>query len=404
MPIIAVFSGTHSTGEEIARRVANQLNFNFIGEELLKEAAQTYGTSVEKLARAMGKPAFFNSVTHEWEKSIVYIKAALAQRLTEDNLVYYGPATHLIPSKISHVLKVGIVADSEFRVERAVDKTGLETSQATQQIEKTDADVAQWIQQLFDKGPWDASLYDIKIPIPDTSLEDSVSVISENAAKDAVKPNDQSKQAALDFVLSTKVNLALLEAGYYYCDVIVDGERVEVLINKRPTAAGAFPRAIQTLRYEMAEKKVKEICLGFDGINTVETMPGLGYRRPARALLVDDEKEYVLTLSQRLETRDISSDVVHDGEQALTAVEEGEQPDVMVLDLMMPGIDGLEVLRRVKREHPKVEVIILTGHGNDKDERVARELGAFAFLEKPVDVDLLAKTMKEASKKANGED
>ena len=72
MSIIAVFSGIYSTGEQIARDVASRLSTSFVGEELLEEAAQAYGASVEKLARAMtGERAFFNRVTHEWEKSIV---------------------------------------------------------------------------------------------------------------------------------------------------------------------------------------------------------------------------------------------------------------------------------------------------------------------------------------------
>jgi two-component system response regulator CpxR len=114
--------------------------------------------------------------------------------------------------------------------------------------------------------------------------------------------------------------------------------------------------------------------------------------------LVDDEKEFVVTLSERLMLRDIPSVVVHDGEQALVQVSR-DKPDVMVLDLKMPGIDGMQVLRQVKSSHPGIEVIILTGHGTEKDRIAAMELGAFAYLQKPVDVDVLARTMKEAYRK-----
>lgn len=72
----------------------------------------------------------------------------------------------------------------------------------------------------------------------------------------------------------------------------------------------------------------------------------------------------------------------------------------MVLDLKMPGIDGLEVLRQVKREHASVEVIILTGHGSELEQRRAEQLGAFAYLHKPVDIELLARTMRQAYRKA----
>ena len=104
------------------------------------------------------------------------------------------------------------------------------------------------------------------------------------------------------------------------------------------------------------------------------------------------------TLSERLQARDLEAAVAYDGEEALSFLA-SDEPEVMVLDLKMPGIDGIEVLRRVKRDHPKVEVIILTGHGSKKEETVAQELGAFAYLRKPVDIELLTRTMKEAYRK-----
>ncbi len=115
-------------------------------------------------------------------------------------------------------------------------------------------------------------------------------------------------------------------------------------------------------------------------------------------LLVDDEKEFVLTLSERLESRNLGSAIAYDGEEAM-AIMEVDAPDVMVLDLKMPGIDGLEVLRRVKRERPATEVIILTGHGSEQERRRAMELGAFAYLEKPANIDVLAEAMKQAYSK-----
>jgi DNA-binding response OmpR family regulator len=87
--------------------------------------------------------------------------------------------------------------------------------------------------------------------------------------------------------------------------------------------------------------------------------------------------------------------VVYDGEEALSVIDEDE-PEVMVLDLKMPGVDGLEVLRRVKQDHPDVEVIVLTGHGSKEVEKLCLELGACAYLEKPVDIDKLTRTMQEA--------
>jgi DNA-binding NtrC family response regulator len=122
------------------------------------------------------------------------------------------------------------------------------------------------------------------------------------------------------------------------------------------------------------------------------------FETPSKVLLVDDEREFVQTLSERLLLRDMGSAVAYDGESALRLVKEDE-PEVMILDLKMPGIDGIEVLRRVKETNPEIEVIILTGHGSEADRETCMKLGAFAYLHKPVNIDLLSDTLKKANEK-----
>ena len=114
-----------------------------------------------------------------------------------------------------------------------------------------------------------------------------------------------------------------------------------------------------------------------------------------KVLLVDDEEVFVQAVAQRLKMRDLRSDTVLDGEEALSYVED-QEPDVMVLDLKMPGINGMEVLRQVRKAYPNIQVIILTGHGTEKDKEEAKRLGACDFLEKPVNLDVLVKKMKAA--------
>lgn len=117
--------------------------------------------------------------------------------------------------------------------------------------------------------------------------------------------------------------------------------------------------------------------------------------RKINLLLVDDEAEYVRTMAERMEMRDVGSRVALSGEEALRMVQE-DAPDVMILDLRMPGIDGMAVLERVKQTHPHVQVIILTGHGSDVEEREARRLGAFEYLQKPADTVRLLATVRSA--------
>ena len=113
-----------------------------------------------------------------------------------------------------------------------------------------------------------------------------------------------------------------------------------------------------------------------------------------KILLVDDEKQFVDTLVERLAMRGFSARVAYDGPQALKAVE--DPTDVIVLDLRMPGMDGFEVLRSVKKSNPQVQVIILTGHGGDAEEQTAYRMGAYNFLKKPMDIDELLNSIRMA--------
>lgn len=119
---------------------------------------------------------------------------------------------------------------------------------------------------------------------------------------------------------------------------------------------------------------------------------------PSKVLLVDDEKEFVQTLSERLQMRDMGTAVVLDGKSALDLVHT-DAPEVMIIDLKMPGTDGMEVLKQVKRTNPRIEVIVLTGHGSEQDKKRCMDLGAFTYMQKPVDINVLSLSLKKAHEK-----
>jgi len=119
-----------------------------------------------------------------------------------------------------------------------------------------------------------------------------------------------------------------------------------------------------------------------------------------RVLLVDDEEEFVSALSERLMLRGIEVDSALNGEEALARMEEKEF-EVVILDVMMPGLSGLEVLRQIKSTHPNTQVILLTGHGATREGMEGMRLGAFDYLIKPVDIEEMLEKMKEAAKTAH---
>jgi len=116
-----------------------------------------------------------------------------------------------------------------------------------------------------------------------------------------------------------------------------------------------------------------------------------------KILLVDDEEEFVTTLAERLELRGLQARTALNGEDALHMIE-AETPRIVILDVMMPGLGGFEVLRRIKAQHPQIPVILLTGRGSEKEGVKGMELGAFDYLMKPLNIEELIKKMQEAIK------
>nr|WP_321466596.1 response regulator [uncultured Desulfobulbus sp.] len=118
----------------------------------------------------------------------------------------------------------------------------------------------------------------------------------------------------------------------------------------------------------------------------------------AKVLLVDDEQDFLETLSSRLEMRGLKVSAVTSGEQAI--VEASEQDyDAIVVDLAMPGIDGLETLKRIKADNPNAEIIMLTGQASVQSGVEAMKLGAGDFLQKPVELSELLSKIGEAKHK-----
>jgi DNA-binding NtrC family response regulator len=118
----------------------------------------------------------------------------------------------------------------------------------------------------------------------------------------------------------------------------------------------------------------------------------------AKVLLVDDEEKFLDVLSQRLGTRGVAADTATSGEDALVKIK-NKQFDAIVLDVMMPGIGGIETLKRIRKQYPELQIIMLTGQGTIDKAVEAMKEGAIEFLEKPADIDKLMDKIGEAKKK-----
>jgi two-component system, OmpR family, response regulator CpxR len=402
MSVITIVGAAFSNNAAVIKEVSGNSGYRVVDlMEILASAGKTSGMTEGKIMGAFSaKTSVFNRFTHEKERSVAHLRLALAKILSDDKLIITGPVSFLIPEKINHVLRVCLVGELKFRINEAMQREGIAEKNALSQIRKQDEDLAAWVKMLNrGEDPWAASLYDIVIPMDKTEVTGAASLILEKAGSDVVAKTAHSQNALDAFLLAAQVEVKLAQEGH---NVSVDANKgaITLTINKN------------VLMLSRLEEDLKSIVEKIPGVTGVSTRIGEGfyqpdiYRKydfevPSKVLLVDDERDFVQTLSERLIMRDMGSAVAYDGESALSMIKE-EEPEVMILDLKMPGIDGIEVLRQVKSTNPDIEVIVLTGHGTEKDKDICMELGAFAFLQKPVDIQLLSQTLMKANEKVQG--
>ena len=395
MSTLLLYEAPFSHGAELAGRWCSETGARLVDSDTVAQlAGRQAGIIDTKLRRALtGTVSVFNPFTHEHERALAALRVGLSQLLVEDNLVITGPAVLLVPRSVAFALHVCLVAPLEHRLGRAAEETGCSTREAERLVARLDSQQVEWANALFDRGPRDPELHDIVLPMHSTTLDGALQVVRDAFSRPAVRRDVAGEATLADFQLAARVNARLAAEGHDV-EVACENSYVTVIVNK------------YALRLERLEEELKRLALSVPGVRDATTRVGPRFRQPgiyveldaatpSKVLLVDDEREFVQTLSERLLSRNVGSAVAYSGEEAL-AIIESDEPEVVVLDLQMPGIDGIEVLRQVRKGHPDTQVIILTGHGSDREERLAEELGAFAYLRKPVDINVLSQTMKNA--------
>ncbi|MCF8084674.1 MAG: response regulator [Deltaproteobacteria bacterium] len=116
-------------------------------------------------------------------------------------------------------------------------------------------------------------------------------------------------------------------------------------------------------------------------------------------LLVDDEVPFVETMTKRLSKRELTVHTAFSGEEALSVLEKHRNMDVVILDVKMPGMDGIETLEKIRRQYPLTEVIMMTGNATVESAVEGMKRGAFDYLMKPCDIEELMDKVNQAAKK-----
>lgn len=214
MAIIAISRGTFSGVEALAQCLVERLGYRCISREVIIEAAKAYGVSTEKLTTVMEKPpSFWEWLGGERAAYLIFFRAALCEHAREGNLVYHGHVGHLLLPGISHVIRVRVVADMEFRIKAAMQLQNLARKDAIAYIQKVDNERMQWAKFLFHVEWNDPNLYDVVLNLNRMSIATACDIVARMTEREEFKPTAESLKAMQDLALSGRVSAVLARDG-----------------------------------------------------------------------------------------------------------------------------------------------------------------------------------------------
>ncbi len=257
MSVITISRGSYSRGKEIAEKVAAKLGYECISRDLLLEVSKELNIPELKLVRAIHDAPGILDRLNVKEKYIAFIKSALLNRLTADNIVYHGLAGHFFVKDVPHVLKVRVLSDMEDRVQLEMERENIDAEEARRVLKKDDEERRKWSQRLYGIDAADASLYDLVIHIKHLTVDDAVDMICDCVSKEQFKTTAESRSMIEDLALSAAIQKALMDMG----------SDINVCVDKKT----AFIETEAALcAEESIVKEIKEVVNTFAGISDVK--------------------------------------------------------------------------------------------------------------------------------------
>jgi cytidylate kinase len=266
MGIITLTRGSYSSGKEIAEKVAQNLGYDCISREVILEASKEFNIPEIKLIQVFeDAPSILERFTRGKQRYIAYTQSALLDYLTRGNLVYHGFAGHFFVEGISHVLKVLITANLDYRAAIVMERDGISRAEALPFIKRIDEQRRKWGQRMYGIHPWDPRLYDLVLHIDKITIDDAVNTICQIASLRQFQPTSESRKALENLALTVKVKNFLMDVKPKV-DVKVENRFVFLkpraplsqdseLVNKMGDIMKGIPdvRGIKVVRQEYSE-------------------------------------------------------------------------------------------------------------------------------------------------------
>ena len=210
MSIVAISRGTYSGGEQVARAVSNRLGYRCVSREVIYEAAQRYDVPPEALMQSMERrPPLWDRMLGKRSAHLTFMRAALCEYALGGNLVYHGYVGHLLLPGITHVLRVRVIADADYRMAAVMQAQQLAHAEAVAYIGQVDKERRQWARSLFGVEWDDPLLYDLLVNVSRISLDAGCDLVVRAAALPEFAPTHSSLRAIRDLTISSRVSAAL---------------------------------------------------------------------------------------------------------------------------------------------------------------------------------------------------
>lgn len=214
MSIITLFSASYCQGSETSTRIAGRLGYRLLSDRDLAEYAADRMTPAKLLQALVEPPTLHSKPNRRKKRGLAYLREALATAALEDDLVFHGLSAQLLSQPLAHLLKIGLSAPRQYRLERAIVERGWTAETAQDRLRDDDAQREWLTQHLHARAPFDWRIYDLLVSASKTELKSVVDVVVTLAALPEVCSTDQSPQSAHDFLDAARVGAYLTELGY----------------------------------------------------------------------------------------------------------------------------------------------------------------------------------------------
>jgi cytidylate kinase len=214
MAIVTISRGSFSRGRDVAEKVAQRLGYDCVGREVLLEASQQFNVPGAGLMEAVRvPPSSFDPLAERKKKYIAAIQVAFLRRARRNDIVYHGFAGHVFVKRVSHAVKVRVLADVEDRIQFVMERDGKSWGEAARFIEDLDEHRRNWSVALYGSDIRNPSLYDLVLHVRQLTVEGAVELICRAVGLPEFQITPESIQMVDDLALAAEVRLALSSLG-----------------------------------------------------------------------------------------------------------------------------------------------------------------------------------------------